>query len=85
MKVLLLLFLPLILFSQTLYNGLISYHGQVIDCGHILGRYAHGGVPSLKEDENVKLCCMSLREIAKNEGVNTLLIAHLNVCRQLGR
>lgn len=76
---------PLLVFSQTLYNGLVNYNGQVIDCGHVLGKYAHGGVPSLKENENVRICCMSLKEIARNEGVNPLLIAHLNVCRQLGR
>ncbi len=80
-----LLILTSLAFSQTLYNGLVNYRGQVIDCGHILGRYAHGGVPSRKEDERVKLCCSALREILKNEGVNTLLMAHLNICRQLGR
>ena len=72
-------------FSQTLYNGLVNYKGRIIDCGHILNRYAHKGVPSIKEDKNVKLCCSSLREILKNEGANALLIAHLNICRQLGR
>jgi len=80
-----LLLLPILAFSQTLYNGLVKYNEQVIDCGHILGKYAHGGVPSVKENENVRICCLSLREIAKSEGVNSLLIAHLNVCRQLGR
>ncbi|EDP76392.1 hypothetical protein [Hydrogenivirga sp. 128-5-R1-1] len=84
MKILILVLVSLV-FSQTLYNGLVNYKGQVIDCGHILGRYAHGGVPSIREDKNVKLCCSSLREILKNEGANALLIAHLNICRQLGR
>ncbi len=84
MRVLLIVF-PLIAFSQTLYNGLVNYRGQVIDCGHVLNKYAHRGVPSIKEDRNVKLCCMSLREIVKNEGVNDLLIVHLRICRQLGR
>ncbi len=72
-------------FPQTLYNGLVNYRGTVIDCGHILGRYVHGGVPSRKEEGNVKLCCFALREILRKEGANSLLLAHLRVCRQLGR
>jgi len=84
LKLLLLLF-PFLVFSQTMYNGLVNYKGQIIDCGHILGKYAHRGVPSIKENKIVRICCIGLREIARNEGVNPLLIAHLNVCRQLGR
>ncbi len=72
-------------FSQTSYNGLVTYKGKIVDCGHVLGRYAHGGVPSRKEDSNVKLCCFALREILRDEGANSLLLAHLKVCRQLGR
>jgi len=72
-------------FSQSLYNGLVNYRGQVVDCGHVLNKYAHKGVPSIREDKNVKICCSSLREILKNEGANDLLIAHLRICRQLGR
>ena len=72
-------------FPQTLYNGLVNYGGRVMDCGHILGRYVHGGVPSRKEDTKVKLCCFALREILRKEGSNSLLLAHLKVCRQLGR
>ena len=72
-------------FSQTFYNGLVTYRGKIVDCGHVLGKYAHGGVPSRREDRNVKLCCFALREILRNEGANSLLLAHLRVCRQLGR
>ena len=72
-------------FSQTFYNGLVRYEGQVIDCSHVLNRYAHSGVPSIKEDKLVKKCCAAVREIAKNEGVNELLVAHMRTCRQLGR
>ena len=68
-----------------MYNGLLVYKGQTVNCSRALNKYAHKGVPSIKEDKNVKLCCSSLREILKNEGANALLIAHLNICRQLGR
>jgi hypothetical protein len=71
--------------AQTLYNGLINYGGRIVDCSHILNRYAHSGVPSIKEESKVKLCCTGVREIAKREGVNDLLLTHLNICRQLGR
>ncbi len=80
-----LLFLSLTAFSQTLYNGLVRYEGQVIDCSHVLNRYAHSGVPSIKEDKLVKKCCVAVREIAKKEGVNDLLVVHMRICRQLGR
>jgi len=81
----LLLIFTSLAFPQTPYNGLVNLEGQLLDCGRILGRYIHGGVPSLKEDRNVRLCCNSLREIMENEGANELLLTHLNVCRQLGR
>lgn len=80
-----LLVLSAFLFAQSPYKGLIYNNGQVIDCSYVLNRYAHSGVPSVKEDRKVKLCCSSLRKMLRNGEVNELLVAHLNVCRQLGR
>ncbi len=82
---LLLLIFPLLLFAQGPYNGLINYRGQILDCSFILNRYAHSGVPQIKEDRKVKICCASLREIYRMGTFNDLLIAHLRICRQLGR
>ncbi len=72
-------------FAQTMYNGLLVYKGQTINCSRTLNKYAHKGVPSIKEDEKVKLCCKGVREVARREGVNALLVTHLRICRQLGR
>ena len=72
-------------FAQTMYNGLLVYKGQTINCSRTLNKYAHKGVPSMKEDEKVKLCCKGVREVARREGVNALLVTHLRICRQLGR
>ncbi|NPA40972.1 MAG: hypothetical protein GXO18_01710 [Aquificae bacterium] len=81
----LILVLGWVLLAHAQYNGLITYKGQVLDCGHLLNKYAHSGVPSVKEDEKVKVCCRGLREIALSGYANELLVAHLRVCRQLGR
>ena len=67
------------------YTGLIRVGDRVLDCSQILNRYVHGGVPSVKEDERVKLCCRSLRVIARQGAVGELLPLHLRICRQLGR
>jgi len=67
------------------YTGLIRVGDRVLDCSQILNRYAHGGVPSVKEDEKVKLCCISLRTIPPQGAVGELLLLHLRICRQLGR
>ncbi len=74
-----------LLLAASAYTGLIKTEAGVVDCAHILNRYAHGGVPSAREDEKVKLCCRSLRIIARQGSADALLIAHLEICRQLGR
>ncbi len=77
--------ISVMLFSQVLYNGFITYKGELISCGDLLNKYAHRGIPSITESEKVNLCCRGLREIALQGFVNELLVAHLRICRQLGR
>ncbi len=72
-------------FAQPSYKGLIYESGRIIDCGLYLNRYAHGGVPSPKEDTVIKTCCRVLRKVAREEGLNPLLEAHLLTCRRIGR
>ena len=71
--------------AQPNYKGLIYEKGRIIDCGLYLNRYAHGGVPSKEEDSVIKTCCRVLRKVAREEGLNPLLEAHLLTCRRIGR
>ncbi len=84
-KFLMLLLAGMPLIAYGVYNGIVNYRGQLIDCGYLLNRYAHGGVPNLKENERVKICCRVLRGMFANGIHNNLLLTHLRVCRDLGR
>lgn len=67
-----------------LYNGLVEYQGQIINCSTLLNKYIHQGIPPRKEFPKLRLCCENALKIARSGVREPLLLSHLRVCRSLG-